>query len=121
MQNGHSSLVHETVAEIKAAAKEQALKVRGASATSLLRAARDQIQTARAQEGIGELRDALSALTKAISLTSMFMETSEFKLEMQPGKKGVLTKDLLNFQQVSLRSDHRLKYVFNASRMKDWT
>ena len=100
MQNGHSSQVHETVAEIKTAAKEQALKVRGASATSLLRAARDQIQLARALEGTGELREALSALTKAASLTSMFMETSEFKVEMQPGKKGVLTKSFLEFQQV---------------------
>lgn len=99
MQNGHSSQVHETVAEIKTAAKEQALKVRGASATSLLRAARDQLQTARALEGSGELREALSALTKAASLTSMFMETSEFKVEMQPGKKGVLTKSFLEFQQ----------------------
>lgn len=100
MQNGHSSPHHETVADIKAAAREQALKVRGASPTSLLRAARDQIQTSRALEGTGELRDALSALTKAVVLTSLFMECSEFKQEMQPGKKGVLTRDLLNFQQV---------------------
>ena len=105
MQNGHSSHRQESIADIKAAAREQALKVRGASATSLLRAARDQVHAAKASEGSGELRDALSALTKAVSLIAMFMDSSEFKLEMQPGKKGVLTRDLLNFQQVCQQSN----------------
>lgn len=100
MQNGYTSPHRDTVAEIKAAAKEQVQTVRGASATSLLRAARDQIQIAKAQEGGGDLKDALSSLTKAISLTQMFMDTSDFKQEMGPGKKGVLMRDFLNFQQV---------------------
>jgi ubiquitin carboxyl-terminal hydrolase 8 len=103
MQNGHSSKNHETVAEIKAAAKEQALRARGASATSLLKTARDQVLTAKASEGTGELREALSALTKAVSLITMLMDSSEFKLEMQPGKKGVLTREFLSFQQVRLQ------------------
>lgn len=122
MQNGHSSnVVHESVADIKAAAKEQALKVRGASATSLLRAARDQLQTARALEGNGELRDALSALTKTVTLIGMFMDTSEFKMEMQPGKKGVLTKDLMNFQSVSISLESSEKFLFIAISTKGLT
>ncbi|KAI0701502.1 hypothetical protein BC835DRAFT_1323013 [Cytidiella melzeri] len=98
MQNGLAPTQHDTVADIKAAAKEQAQKVRGASATSLLRSARDQIQLAKAKEGEGELREALSALTKAASLATMFMDTHEFKQEIK-GKKGVLTVDFKNFQQ----------------------
>ena len=119
MQNGHSSNVHETVAEIKAAAKEQTLKVRGASATSLLRAARDQLQTANALEATGDLREALSSMAKAISLLSMFMDSAEFKLEMQPGKKGALTKDLRNFQNVSSLYRKSSILSFIISRMKD--
>lgn len=110
MQNGHSSQNHETVAEIKAAAKEQALRARGASATSLLKAARDQVLAAKASEGMGELREALSALTKAVSLITMLMDSNEFKLEMQPGKKkGLLTREFLNFQQVRQRDDTRVR------------
>lgn len=101
MQNGYASTPRDTVADIKAAAKEQAHRVRGASATSLLRSARDQILHAKASEGEGDLRSALSALTKAVSLTSMFMDTNEVKQEMLPGKKGVLIKELMNFQQVN--------------------
>ena len=99
MQNGFTAPQRETVPEIKAAAKEQAQKARGASATSLIRAARDQIMQARVCEGNDNLRAALSVLTKAVSLVQMFMESSEFKQESQ-GKRGVLIKDLMNFQQV---------------------
>lgn len=100
MQNGFAPTQRETIAEIKAAAIEQAQKAaRGASPLTLLRSARLQIQTARAKEGEGELRDALIALTKAALLTQMFMNSNEFKQEMT-GKKGVLTRDMLDFQQV---------------------
>ena len=51
MQNGLVPPHRESVADIKAAAKEQAQRARGASATSLLRSARDQIKAAIAQEG----------------------------------------------------------------------
>ena len=100
MQNGHASKGSETAADIKAAAKEQAQRARGASATSLLRAAGDQSQTARAQEGAGELREALASLTKAASLVNMFMESVEFKQERQSKKGGVLTKEFMNFHEV---------------------
>ena len=102
MQNGFPSTQRETIADIKAAAIEQAQKAaRGASAVSLLRSARIQIQTAKAKEGEGDFRDALIALTKAAQLTQMFMDSSEFKQEMS-GKKGVLTREMLDFQQVRI-------------------
>lgn len=101
MQNGYGpDTPHDVVADIKAAAKEQAQRVRGASATSLLRSAREQIQVARVNENEGDVRAALSAYTKAASLAAMFMETTEFKQERPPGKKGVLSQDLMKFQQV---------------------
>lgn len=101
MQNGYANNVHrDIIAEIKAAAKEQTERVRGASATSLLRSAREQIQLARVNENDGDLRGALSAYTKAAYLTAMYMDTSEFKLEMPPGKKGALMQDMKKFQQV---------------------
>ncbi|KAI0924296.1 hypothetical protein AcW2_005215 [Taiwanofungus camphoratus] len=99
MQNGSNASHRDTVAEIKEVAKEQAQKVRGASAISLLKTARGQIMLAQAREGEGDLKGALSALTKAASLAQMFMDSSEFKQESQPGKKGVLVKDFLDFQQ----------------------
>ena len=101
MQNGYGSTTHrEVVADIKAAAKEQAQRVRGASAASLLRSAREQISAARVNENEGDLRAALSAYTKAACLTTMFMDTTEFKQERHQGKKGILTQDLMKFQQV---------------------
>ncbi|KAJ3551115.1 hypothetical protein NM688_g4923 [Phlebia brevispora] len=100
MQNGYPQNTHrEIVTDIKNAAKEQAQRVRGASAMSLLRTAREQILNASDKESEGDLRGALSAYTKAACLTQMFMETAEFRQEMQPGKKGVLTQDLMKFQQ----------------------
>jgi hypothetical protein len=102
MQNGPAPTPRDTVSDIKAAAKEQVQKARGASATSLLRTARDQILLAKAKDGEGDLKGALSALTKAASLAAMFMDTPEFKHEMGSGKKGVLTLDFLTFQQVSI-------------------
>ncbi|KAH9930213.1 uncharacterized protein B0H18DRAFT_1116912 [Fomitopsis serialis] len=99
MQNGYGTPHNGTVAEIKEVAKEQALKVKGASPLSLLRSARAQITHARESELSGDLKNALSALTKAVSLTAMIMETADFKAEMQPGKRGVLSKELVEFQQ----------------------
>ncbi|TFY54820.1 hypothetical protein EVJ58_g8634 [Rhodofomes roseus] len=99
MQNGSSTSHNGTVAEIKEVAKEQAQKVKGASAMSLLRNARSQITHAREYELNGDLKNALSALTKAVSLASMVIESAEFKAEKQPGKRGVLHKEFLEFQQ----------------------
>ncbi|KAI0091490.1 hypothetical protein BDY19DRAFT_930706 [Irpex rosettiformis] len=99
MQNGLPSTQRESIADIKTAAKEQAQKVRGASPASLLRNAREQILIAKTKEGEGDLRGALSAFTKAACLATMFMDAHEFRKEMLSGKKGVLTLDLMNFQQ----------------------
>ncbi|KAI9062559.1 cysteine proteinase [Trametes sanguinea] len=96
MQNG-GSYHRDTVAEIKESAKSLVLQVRGASAPSLLRSARSQIQTAQVQENEGDLKAALTSLTKAASLVQLFMETPEFRVDA--GKKGMLYKDFMDFQQ----------------------
>lgn len=114
MQNGYSPVHRETVADIKTAAKEQVQRVRGASATSLLRTAREQVLLAKVNENDGDLRGALSAYTKAASLAAMFMDTIEFKQEMQPGKKGVLTQDFLKFKQVRLHLLCSARYGLTA-------
>ena len=81
MQNGSSIPQREAIAEIKEFAKEQAQKARGASAASLLKLARSQIILAQAKEGEGDLRGALSALTKGTSLAQMVMDSVEFRQE----------------------------------------
>ncbi|CAL1714070.1 unnamed protein product [Somion occarium] len=99
MQNGHSIPPRATVSDIKTAAREQALKAgRGASPTNLLKSAKDQIARAQIAENEGDLKESLSSLTKAAALVSIFMDSSEFKQEMS-GKKGVLTRELLHFQE----------------------
>lgn len=115
MQNGLAPTQRDTIADIKAAAKEQVQRARGASATSLLRSARDQIQLAKAKEGEGDLRGALSAWTKAASLATMFMDTHEFKQEMT--KKGVLTVDFMNFQQASDYGIVHILYILISHSM----
>ncbi|EPQ56117.1 hypothetical protein GLOTRDRAFT_137950 [Gloeophyllum trabeum ATCC 11539] len=100
MQNGSARTFEPlTVAEIKERAKEQSHKVsRGVTAISLIKAARTQVAAARVHEGAGDLRAALSAYTKAASLAQMFMESAEFQQEAH-GRKGVLFKELMDFQQ----------------------
>lgn len=99
MQNGPASSQRDSITDIKEAAKRQANDaVRGASAISLLGAARKQAVEAQALEGEGDLRGSLSAFTKAASLMSMFMISAELK---QEGLKGVLAKEFMDFQQVS--------------------
>lgn len=56
---------------------------------------------AQSCERTEDLKGALSAFTKAASLTQVFMDTAEFKAENVPGKRGVLWKELTDFQQVS--------------------
>lgn len=119
MQNGYSTSHNGTVAEIKEVAKEQALKVKGASPLSLLRSARAQITHARESELSGDLKNALSALTKAVSLTAMIMETADFKAEMQPGKRGVLSKELVEFQQVRITvTVRRSQLTFHSAKAR---
>lgn len=101
MQNGslRSSTEEQTVPEIKEWAQHDARALcRGASAMSLLKATRTQLARARDAESTGELKNALSMYYKAASLMQMYMETAEFKQER--GKKGVLTREFLEFQQV---------------------
>jgi ubiquitin carboxyl-terminal hydrolase 8 len=90
-----------SVVEIKERAIQQAQRAsRGASAISLIRSAKGQISLAQSCETGGDLKGALSALTKAASLTQVFINTEEFKAENVPGKRGVLWKELTDFQQV---------------------
>ncbi|KAI0642296.1 cysteine proteinase [Trametes meyenii] len=102
MQNG-GVYHHSTVAEIKESAKETAYQARGASATSLLKSARTQIQLAQVRENEGDLQGALSALTKAASLVQMVMDSVEFRAESLAGKKGGLFKEFRDFQQTDGR------------------
>ncbi|KAI0773259.1 cysteine proteinase [Trametes elegans] len=102
MQNG-ASYQHDTVAEIKDAAKETAQLLRGASATSLLKSARSQIRFAQVKENQEDLKGALSAFTKAALLVQLFMETPEFRADSQAGKKGPLFKEFMDFQQTDGR------------------
>ena len=88
--------------EIKERAIQQAQRAsRGVSAISLIRSAKGQISLAQSCENDGDFKGALSAFTKAASLTQVFMDTEEFKAENVPGKRGVLWKELADFQQVS--------------------
>jgi ubiquitin carboxyl-terminal hydrolase 8 len=90
-----------SVAEIKEHAKQQAQRAsRGASAISLIRSAKGQISLAQSREGAGDLKGALSAFTKAASLTQVFMDSAEFKAENVPGKRGLVWKEFSDFQQV---------------------
>ena len=90
-----------SVAEIKEQAKQQAQRgSRGSSALSLIRSAKGQISLAHAREGAGNLKGALSALTKAASLAQVFMDSTEFKAENVPGKRGVLWREFSDLQQV---------------------
>lgn len=99
MQNG-VPYKGDTITEIKNNAKETAHLVRGASATSLLTSARSQIRLAQAKENEGDLKGALSALTKSASLVQLLLDTPEFKADSHAGKKGVLFKEFMDFQQV---------------------
>lgn len=99
MQNG-ASYQRDTIADIKANAKETAQQVRGASPASLLASARNQMRIAAARESEGDLKAALSALTKSASLVHMTMDSPEFRAENQTGRKGGLFKELMDFQQV---------------------
>jgi len=90
-----------SVAEIKEQAKQQVQRgSRGVSALSLIRSAKGQISLAQSREGASDLKGALSAFTKAASLTQVFMDSAEFKAENVPGKRGLLWKEFSDFQQV---------------------
>jgi ubiquitin carboxyl-terminal hydrolase 8 len=91
-----------SVAEIKERAIQQAQRAsRGSSSISLIRSAKGQISLAQSCESAGDFKGALSAFTKAASLTQVFMDTADFKAESVPGKRGVLWKEFSEFQQVS--------------------
>ncbi|KAN0132816.1 hypothetical protein V8E53_009487 [Lactarius tabidus] len=89
-----------SVAEIKERAIQQAQRAsRGSSSISLIRSAKGQISLAQSCESAGDFKGALSAFTKAASLTQVFMDTADFKAESVPGKRGVLWKEFSEFQQ----------------------
>ncbi|KAI0042737.1 cysteine proteinase [Auriscalpium vulgare] len=89
-----------SVAEIKEKAIAHSQRVsKGVSAMSLIRSAKVQIHLAQSFEQAGDLKSALSAFTKAASLTQVFMDTADFKAENLPGKRGVLWKEFVDFQQ----------------------
>ncbi|OSX64490.1 hypothetical protein POSPLADRAFT_1065606 [Postia placenta MAD-698-R-SB12] len=113
MQNGASTSHGGTVADIKDTAKEQVLKVRGASAISLLKSARAQCRVAEECELEGNTKGALSALTKAASLVQMFMDSAEFKQETQPGRRDEEESPVLRSTGVVSIAD-RMRSLQNA-------
>lgn len=91
---------YETVGDIKSAAEENARKAgRGASATSLLNSAKDQIARANVAENEGNLKEAFICLMKAVTVLTMGMATTEYKQESK--KHGVLFQQFSHFMQVS--------------------
>ncbi|KAH9893374.1 cysteine proteinase [Cubamyces lactineus] len=102
MQNG-GAYHRDTVAEIKENAKATVSQLRGASGTTILKSARSQMQLAQAQENQGDLKGALASFTKAASLIQLLMGSQEFRAESHAGKKGVLFKEFIDFQQTDGR------------------
>ena len=101
-----------SVTEIKEQAKQQVQRgTRGASALTLIHSAKGQVSLAQSREGAGDLKGALSAFTKAASLTRVFMDSAEFKAENIPGKRGVLWREFSDFQQVSGTRSSRLPSI----------
>jgi ubiquitin carboxyl-terminal hydrolase 8 len=91
-----------TAAEIKIKAQATVQKeARGASAMSLIRAARAQSLLAKKYEMNGNLKIALDAFTKAASLAKMTMESAEFAAESASGRTGLLRKEFTDFWVVS--------------------
>ena len=89
-----------SISEIKTMAKEAVRKeARGVSALTLIKTARYQLVTAKDYESQGNLKGALSAITKAASLAQMTMDTAEFAYEVK-GKGGVLRKEFTEFLEV---------------------
>ncbi|KAH7914581.1 hypothetical protein BJ138DRAFT_1123351 [Hygrophoropsis aurantiaca] len=101
MQNGSANTNDRmTAAELKEKAKVEAQYAgKGVSAITLLNSARTQSQTAQVCENSGDLKGALSAFTRAGSFAQMFMDSAEFIAERQPGKRGVLHKEFVEFQK----------------------
>ena len=91
-----------TAAEIKIKAQATVQKeARGASAMSLIRAARAQSLLAKKYEMNGNLKIALDAFTKAASLAKMTMESAEFAAESASSRTGLLRKEFTDFWVVS--------------------
>jgi ubiquitin carboxyl-terminal hydrolase 8 len=89
-----------TVSEIKERTKDYVTKQsKGASAISLINAAKSQSNVAQTLENEGDLKGAMAALIAAGCLMRMFMDSSELKAE---GRKGVLWNAFSEFQEVSL-------------------
>jgi len=102
-QNGFTRFNDDmTVAEIKIKARETVQKeARGASAMSLIKAARTQFLRAKEYEMNGDLKSALGTFTKAASLAKMAMDSTEFVAEAASGKTGLLRKEFTDFWEVS--------------------
>ncbi|KAF6761810.1 ubiquitin carboxyl-terminal hydrolase 4 [Ephemerocybe angulata] len=115
-----------SIHEIKAKAQEQVTKqVRGASAMSLIKAARTQLSNAKEQEAKGDLKGALSCYVKTAQLLKLVSGSTEFKQDT----KGVIRKEWEGFflgeaQDLTARSaavEEKLKVIekSQAREMED--
>jgi ubiquitin carboxyl-terminal hydrolase 8 len=103
MQNGYPNN-DETVANIKERAKERAssvTKTKGISANSLMRVAQDLSFDAQKAEDLGDLKKSLGLWVQASSLLAALFDTADYKAEAQPGKRGVVYKEVNEWMQVS--------------------
>ncbi|TFK29579.1 cysteine proteinase [Coprinopsis marcescibilis] len=92
--NGSRSQDEMSVSEIKAKAKDQVQREgRGASAMSLIKIARVQLQNAKDYENRGDLKSALDHYIKAASLTKMAMDSPEFAQD----SKGTIRNEWNDF------------------------
>ncbi|KAH8110726.1 cysteine proteinase [Phellopilus nigrolimitatus] len=98
--NGAGSSRNElTVADIKEKVRTVVQSVRGASALSLLRTARDKVETGLTLEEKGDLRESFRALLTAAQLSQVVLEHQDFKQEVEQKKKGVVWKDFIEYQR----------------------
>lgn len=102
-RNGFTSKPSDDMSaeEIKEKAQETVKKeAKNASPLVLIRIAKSQMLKAQEYETNGDLKNALSALTKVASLTRIIMSSPEYK-EEQKVRKGVVTQEFMEFFKVS--------------------
>jgi hypothetical protein len=113
-----------TAAEIKIKARETVQKeARGASAMSLIKAARTRFLRAKEYEMNGDLKSALGTFTEVASLAKMAMDSTEFVAEAASGRSGLLRKEFTDFWEVSTYNKTAIrvqpeKYQHDGSDLK---
>ncbi|EAU90391.2 ubiquitin carboxyl-terminal hydrolase 4 [Coprinopsis cinerea okayama7 len=111
--NGPKSQDAMSVSEIKAKAKEAVQKEgRRASAMSLIKTARAQLQNAKDFEVKGDLKSALASFIKTASLMKMAMDSPEFsQLPIREAWNDLVTGDCKDLTQRTRAVEEKLKAI----------